>query len=175
MAVDHVKSTPITNLDSVTAYLPNTNGEGGAGTIQNVSGSCVGVASSSINATYRFVRVPTTAKIKKVMFQSQAQAAGATDIGVYYPTTGKTGKADLAANAISQALFASAVALTSLSQPTDVTNESGSYTADLMNQPLWQAAGLASDPGGYFDIVGTLTTALTTGTGIMGVSVDYVE
>lgn len=174
MAVDHVKSTAITNLDA-TPMVQNTNGEGGAGSLQNVSGSSVGVASSSINATYRWCRVPTTAKIKRIMFQSQAQAAGAVDIGAYYPTTGKTAKADLAANAINQAFFASAVAVTSLVTPTDVTNESGTYTHDLMNQPLWQALGLASDPGGYFDITGTLTTALTTGTGIWGISVDFVE
>jgi hypothetical protein len=135
------------------------------------------VASSSINATYQFVRVPSNCKVKQVIFDSEAQAAGAIDIGVYYATDGEGGKptALLAAPRSARHLFASAVALTSASQPTDVTNESGTYTPLKRNQPLWQAAGLTSDPGGYFDIVGTLTTAITTGTGKMGMTVNYTD
>jgi hypothetical protein len=177
MAVDHVKSTPVTNLDAVPVVQP-TAGEGGAAMLKTISsGDVVGIAASSINATYQFVRVPSNAKVKQVIFDSEAQAAGAIDIGVYYATDGEGGKpaALLAANAISQALFASAVALTALSQPTDVTNESGTYTPLKRNQPLWQAAGLSSDPGGYFDIVGTLTVAITTGTGKMGLTCNYTD
>lgn len=177
MAVDHVKSTPITNLDASPA-VQNTAGEGGPAPLKvNSSGPVTGVASSSINATYQFCRVPSNAKIKAMFFESAAQAAGAIDIGVYYATDGEGGKPTslLAAAAISQALFASAVALTSLSQPTNVVNESGSFTADKQNQPLWQAAGLSADPGGFFDIVGTLTTAITTGTGVMGLTVMYTD
>lgn len=177
MAVDHVKSTPVTNLDAAPVVYP-TAGEGGPAALKSVSsGDVLGVASSSINATYQFVRVPSNSKVKQVIFDSEAQAAGAIDIGVYYATDGEGGKptALLAAAAISQALFASAVALTSLSQPTDVTNESGTYTPAKRNQPLWQAAGLSSDPGGYFDIVGTLTTAITTGTGKMGLTCNYTD
>lgn len=177
MAVDHVKSTPVTNLDS-SPVVPNTAGEGGPAPLKSISsGDVVGVASSSIGATYQFVRVPSNAKVKQVLFDSEAQAAGAIDIGVYYATDGIGGKPTslLAANAISQALFASAIALTSASQPTDVTNESGTYTPAKRNQPLWQAAGLSSDPGGNFDIVGTLSTAITTGTGKMGMTVNYTD
>lgn len=175
MAVDHVKSTPVTNLDAV-PVVPNTAGEGAAGVLMSVSsGDVIAVASSSINATYQFVRVPSNCKVKQVIFDSAAQAAGAIDIGVYYATDGEGGQPTslLAAAAISQALFASAVALTSLSVPTDVTDESGTYTPGKRNQPLWKAAGLSTDPGGYFDIVGTLTTAITTGTGSMGLTVNY--
>lgn len=177
MAVDHVKSTPVTNLDA-SPVVPNTAGEGGAAPLKSISsGDVVGVASSSIGATYQFVRVPSNAKIKQVLFDSEAQAAGAIDIGVYYATDGVGGKPNslLAANAISQALFASAIALTSASQPTDVTNESGTYTPAKRNQPLWQAAGLSADPGGFLDIVGTLSTAITTGTGKMGMTVNYTD
>jgi len=174
MAVDHVKSTPITNLDAA-PVVPNTGGEGAAAQLMSVSsGDVVGVASSSINATYQFVRVPSNCKVKQVLFDTETQAAGAIDIGVYYATDGEGNKptALLAANAISQALFASAVTITAVSV-TDVTNESGTYTPLKRNQPLWQAAGLSTDPGGYFDIVGTVTTAITTGTGKMGLTVNY--
>lgn len=175
MSVDHVKSTPITNLDA-TPFVQNTNGEGGPGSEINVSGSSVAVASSSVDATYRWVRVPTSAKIKNITFTSQAQAAGKVDVGVYYPTTGKTAKTDVAANAIDQDLFATAVDCASAVAPTNITNESGTYTIDLWNTPLWSVLGLTTDPGGYFDIAGTVvTTAVTTGTGIWGISVTYVE
>lgn len=174
MALNHIKSTPIANADQPNLLVPNASGVGAEGYLKEVGASIVAVAADSIDSTYRFVRVPTNAKVKRVRVTSQAQTAGAFDFGAYYPTTGLTAKADLAANAISQAFFASAVSFAAAVQPTDITNESGTYTADKWNQPLWQALGLASDPGGFFDIVGTVTTAVTTGTGIIGLSVEFV-
>jgi|KBSMisStaDraftv2_1062788.scaffolds.fasta_scaffold481880_2 hypothetical protein len=174
MAVDHVKSTPITNLDA-NPVVPNTAGEGGPAPLVSVSsGDVVGVAASSVNATYQFVRVPSNCKIKQILFDTETQAAGAIDIGLYYATDGEGGKptALLAAAAIDQDFFASAVTITAVAI-TDVTNESGTYTPLKRNQPLWQAVGLSSDPGGYFDIVGTVTTAITTGTGKMGMTVNF--
>lgn len=175
MAVDHVKSTPITNLDAQPPAI-NTAGEGGPAPLKSATASAVGVASSSINATYQFVRVPSNAKIKEIMFESATQAAGAGDIGLYYATDGLGGKPTslLAANAINQSFFASAVSLAPAAYGS-VLNESGSYTVDKRNQPLWQAAGLSADPGGNFDIVLTLTTAITTGTGLMGMTVTYTD
>lgn len=178
MAVDHVKATGITNADASPA-IANTAGEvGGAAPLKVVSsGSVVGVASSSIDATYQFCRVPSNAKVQAMFFESQAQAAGAMDIGLYYATDGLGGRPTslLAAAAIDQDFFASAIALTSLSQPTNVVNESGTNTPAKRVQPLWQAVGLTSDPGGNFDIVGTITTAITTGTGQMGLTVMYTD
>jgi hypothetical protein len=60
--------------------------------------------------------------------------------------------------------------------PTDIINESGTYTLDKRIQPLWQALGLTADPGGNIDIVATVvTTAVTTGTGKFGISVLYTD
>lgn len=175
MALLHIKSTPIQNSDQPTIIVPNAAGAGAKGYVDEVTGSLVPVAADFVDSTYRFVRVPTNAKIKRIRIASQAQGAGKVDVGVYYPTTGPTALPDLAANAISQAFFASDVDLASLVQPTDITNESGTYTIDKWNLPLWLALGLASDPGGYFDIVGTVhTTAITTGGGIAGLSVEFV-
>jgi hypothetical protein len=175
MSVDHVKSTPITNLDAV-PVVQNTAGEGGPAPLKTATATAVGVASSSINATYQFVRVPSNAKIKEIMFESATQAVGAGDIGLYYATDGVGGKPTslLAANAIDQDFFASAISLAPAAYGT-VMNESGTYTVDKRNQPLWQAVGLSSDPGGNFDIVLTLTTAITTGTGLMGMTVSYTD
>lgn len=178
MAVDHVKATGITNADASPA-VANTAGEvGGAAPLKVVSsGSVVAVASSSTDATYQFCRVPSNAKIQAMFFESAAQGAGTIDIGAYYATDGLGGKPTslLAAAAIDQDFFATAVAVTSLSQPTNVINESGTNTPAKRVQPLWQALGLTSDPGGNIDIVGTVVTAITTGTGSMGMTVMYTD
>jgi hypothetical protein len=177
MAVDHVKSTIITNLDASPAVIP-TAGEGGPAPIKRNEGYATAVAASSVGATYQLVRVPSNCKVKSLEFESAAQGAGAFDLGVYYATDGEGGKPTslLAANAISQALFASAIDCSSAVGITNVTNESGTYTIDKRSMPLWQAAGLSADPGGYFDIVATVaTTAVTTGTGRFGTSVSYTD
>jgi hypothetical protein len=173
MTVKHQQSTSITNRQAV-PVVPNATGAGAEGYVKNVSDSVVVVAASAADSTLRILRVPTNAKIKQIWLSAAAQGAGAFDIGVYYPVDGPTGKADLAANAISQAFFASAVDCSAAVEK-DVTNESGTYTADLKNLPLWKALALASDPGGEFDIVATVkTTDVTTGAAVLGLAVDFV-
>lgn len=176
MAVDHVKSSFITNLDS-NPSVANTAGEGGPAPLKSIDGWVTTVASSSVDATYQICRVPSNAKVKSVYLEAGAQGAGAFDIGVYYATDGegKQPTALLAAAAISRALFASAVDCAS-AVTTDVTNESGTYTLDKRTQPLWQAAGLSADPGGYFDVVMTVTTtAVTTGATKVGLRVNFTD
>jgi hypothetical protein len=176
MAVDHVKSTPITNLDA-SPVVQVTAGEGGAAPLCSISsGDVIGIASSFIDATYQFVRIPSNCKVKQIIFDSQAQTtSGTIDIGLYYATDGEGNKpvALLAAAAIDQDFFAAAVSVIAASGPTDVTNQSTTYTPAKRNQPIWQAVGLSADPGGFFDIVGTLKTALTTGTGKMGLTCNF--
>lgn len=176
MAVVHVKSTPVTNADAVPA-VANTAGEGGPGQLKIAEGYATVTASSTVDSTYQFVRVPSNCKVKKLWFESAAQAAGALDIGVYYASDGEGGQPAvlLASQAIDQDFFASAVIVTNAVAITEVTNESGTYTIDKRVQPLWQAVGLSSDPGGYFDIVGTITTNVTTGAAVMGLTVKYAD
>lgn len=177
MAVDHVKSTFITNLDA-TPSVQNTAGEGGPAPIKDVDGWATVIAAGSVGATYQLARVPSNSKIKSLTFESEAQAAGKFNIGVYYATDGEGRQplALLAANAINANLFVTDIDTTSAVTPTNVTNQSGLYTLDKRTQPLWQAAGLSTDPGGFFDIVATVhTTAVTTGTGKMGVRVSYTD
>jgi hypothetical protein len=178
MAVDHVKSTGITNSDASPA-VANTAGEiGGMAPLKVVtSGSVVALASSSTDATYQFCRVPSNAKIVDIFFESAAQAAGTMDIGAYYATDGLGGKptALLAAAAIDQDFFATLLALTGAFARTSIINESGTNTPAKRVQPLWQALGLTTDPGGEIDICGTVVTAITTGTGSMGMTVLYTD
>lgn len=176
MAVDHVKSSFITNLDA-SPSVANTTGEGGPGATKSIEGSAVAVASSSVDATYQLVRIPSNCKVKSLLFEGAAQTAGVFDIGLYYATDGEGGKpvALLAAAAIDQDFFASALSNAAAVGITEIVNESGTYTIDKRTQPIWQAVGLTSDPGGFFDIVATVTTAVTTGTGRFGVRCTYTN
>lgn len=177
MAVDHVKSTFITNLDASPA-VANTAGEGGPAPLKQVDGWATVIASGSVGATYQLARVPSNCKIKAVDFEWEAQGAGKFNLGVYYATDGEGGKptALLVAAAINANLFATDIDTTSAGGPTNETSQSGNYTLDKRTLPLWNAAGLTSDPGGYFDIVATVhTTAVTTGTGKIGAKVTYTD
>lgn len=177
MAVDHVKSTVITNMDATPVVAP-TAGEGGANYLKSIEGYATAVASSSADATYQLVRLPSAAKVKRIVFESAAQSAGKFDLGVYYATDGRNGRATalLAAAAIDQDFFATAIDCASAVVRTDVTNESGSYPINERHLPLWEAIGLSADPGGFLDIVATVkTTDVTTGTGVFGISVDFTD
>lgn len=178
MAVDHVKSAIITNLDA-TPRVPPTAGEGGPAPLKHIDGYATAVASSSVDATYQLVRVPSTAIIKSMRFESEAQTAGKFDIGAYYATDGLVaGRAAslLAAAAIDQDFFATAIDCAAAVVPTEIINESGTNTLDKRVMPLWQALGLTSNPGGNIDICATVvTTAVTTGTGKFGISVLFID
>ena len=106
-------------------------------------------------------------------------AALTWDVGLYYSDAPANGAFDgtNASNTgvISAALFASAFVA-----PTTVGRTSliglGTYTVDKFNTPLWEAAGLTSDPGGYFDIVVTVHHAATTAVaGNLGINVEFVD
>lgn len=176
MAVDHVKSTPITNLDA-TPRAVSTAGQGGPAPLNVLSGYATAVASSSADATYQLVRIPSDAVIKDIFFQSEAQGAGKFDLGLYYASDGsKDGIVTslLAAAAIDQDFFATVIDAASLVARASVVDESATYTLDKRNQPIWQAVGLSADPKCNFDIVATVkTTAVTTGTGKLGIDVYF--
>jgi hypothetical protein len=115
MAVDHVKSTPITNLDASPVVQP-TAGEGGPAPLKSMStgyvhGRCLVLDRRDLPVRPRAVELQG----QEVIFESEAQAAGKFDIGVYYATDGEGGKptALLAANAICQASSQRRIALTS--------------------------------------------------------------
>lgn len=178
MAVEHVKSTPITNLDASPA-VQNTAGEGAAAVLKWNEGSASTSTTSSVDSTFQFVRVPSNCKIKQVWFESADMGStGTMDIGVYYATDGEGGQPTslLVANTISRTFFASAVDNSGQAFAlTNITRQSGTYTIAKQSQPLWQALGLASDPGGYFDICGSLSTAAAASAALMGLGVAYTD
>lgn len=178
MAVEHLKSTGITNLDA-TPYAPNTSGEGGIGTLKMVGGYATVSASASVGSTYQLCRVPTNAKVKNVWFEAEAQGAGKFQLGLYYSDSTIDGTAaanqGLVVASPGVNFFANDVDCTAAVAKVNDVNQSTNYPMSLRNQPLWQAVGLTTDPGGFFDITATVhTTAVTTGTGRIGAEVEFV-
>lgn len=178
MAVENLKAPSITTLDTIPPGQ-NTTGEGGPGFSRNAGDFVTISAAASATSTYKMARIPTNAKVKNVILETEAQGAGAVNVSVYYSdsTVDGTPSANqgLIVPTTGDQFFASDVSLASALGRTSVVNESGNYPVSKRNQPLWQALGLTSDPGGMFDIVLVVhTTAITTGTGRTRLEVDYV-
>ena len=180
----HLKATALTNLDASPILEPNT-GAGGATYLRHVDGFVTALAGDATTTTYQLCRVPSTAIVKRIQFASQAQAAGAVELGWYYSTSTKDGtaasnqnsngtpKAISAAFVAAEFSIASAVALAGVTDG-GALNSTGNTAYNLYQEPLWQMLALATDPGGYFDFVATVnTTAVTTGTGVIYGSVEW--
>lgn len=182
MGTSTLKSAPITNLDA-TPVVPQSTGEGSSGYVRTVNGFVVAVAADAAGSTYRLVRLPSNAKVKNVVFTSEAQGAGAVQLGVYYSDSTVDGTAaanqGLVVPTTGVNFFANDINIAAAVNQVDEVFQNmataGAYNLSLANQPLWQALGLTADPGGFLDVVATVhTTAITTGTGRVGVEVKYV-
>lgn len=189
MAVVFPKSASITGLDA-SPGVASTSGEGAQGNLRCANDSVTGVVGDSIGSVYRIVRIPTDAKVKRVLFSlGTASTAGAADISVAFSDSPYEGNAAYQALAggvvqvtgpVDNKMFGTAQSLTATQKNLDVTFN-GTFTIAHQNLPLWQvfvnlgATQFTTDPGGAFDIVLKLTTALTVTAGLVGLEVDYVE
>jgi hypothetical protein len=173
-----LKSTAITNLDS-SPVVANTAGEGGPARVKHVTAFITTVSADNAGSTYRLVRLPSYAIVKSIRFESAAMTGGKFNLSVYYSDSTTDGTSSANTGVIvpttGDQFFASDIDAASAVGITDVTNESGNYTIDKRNKHLWDALGLTSDPGGFFDIVAVChTTAVTTGA-LMGIEVTYCD
>jgi len=126
--------------------------------------------STAVDVTHilRFVSVPSNAVVREVNLYCDAVATGgAIDVGVYRTIDDGSAVVDVD-------LFASAQVVTTALVRTNVAHESGQFDISELGQRLWQAAGMASDPGGWLDIAGTVTTDMG-GAGTIGLDVVYVD
>lgn len=169
MPTEALKSTPITNADASPPVFSNP-GMGARARVMEADGWLTATTAMDTGSTYRLARVPSNAIVKHVLAHLDAAVVTFTgDIGLYYAQA-----LDGTAGAVIDAdFFASAVALAAIVTPTDYTRESGVYTGVKSQKELWDAAGLTSDPGGYFDVVITLT-ATSSGGAVPFLEVEYV-
>jgi len=170
-----LKSASITNLDS-TPVVPNSCGMGAPDRLRTVDDYVTTLSGDQTGSTYKVVRIPSTAIVKSVVLESEAMTGGKFDIGLYYSDSAVDGTpSGVQGTLISANFFATDVDCSSAVGPTNEVNQSGNYTLNLRAEPIWQAAGLSADPGGFLDVVLTChTTAVTTGARI-GLKVEYAE
>jgi hypothetical protein len=164
MATEAIKSTAITGLDA-TPPLRGTTGIGTTYTPKKTHAVATVTTGVEAASTYRMVRLRSTAKVKHVwMFLNAAGTTITGDVGIYYsdsPNPDGTTSLNSAGAVINADHFAAAVALAAIVLvPLDVTREATTYLGADMDLPLWNtaASGLTVDPGGFIDIVFTLTS-----------------
>jgi hypothetical protein len=150
MAIEFRSSSLVTNADTVPAVLNSPRVDGGSERVKVATISVVNA--DSIASVLRLFRVPSNAVVTDLKLYCPAITTAAADIGLY--RTAKDGGAVVDAD-----LFASAQALTSALNGTDVLHESGVFSLTNSGQELWQALGLSSDPSVSYDVAMTLTAA----------------
>jgi hypothetical protein len=144
MAVVTVKSTAITNRDATPRVI--NDGRFERSVVKNSYGLCAVASGDSIGSKYIIAQVPSTAVVKDVKLSISAITTCAGDIGLYRPT-----QSDGTAGTVISAAFLA-----------------------KREQPIWQAAGLTSDPGGLLDVVVTLTAAAGSA-GNISADVEYMD
>jgi hypothetical protein len=183
MAGHNLKSTSITNLDA-SPVTANTVGEFNQGTVRMISDQVTAVSADDTTSTFKLVRIPTNAKIKKLVLDSAVAGAGAADFNVVHSDSANDGTPSALQGTIPQIsaannkLFGAAQTLVAQTR-VDYTLK-GTFTLAHMNLPLWQVLvnlGVTTftlDPGGFFDIQANVTTTVSTG-GIINMECWYVE
>lgn len=167
MATEALKSGAVTNSDA-SPVVYNTSGIGGLSHLKALDGSVTGTTGVTSGSTYQMVRVRSNAIVKHLYAKLDASVTTFTgDVGFYYSTgtndgtqVGKSGKVGTGQEFGAAVAFASQTTFIDLAQ---------NVTAAKLDKEAWDLAGLASDPGGFFDIV--ITTTATNS----GAPVAYME
>lgn len=171
------KCTQITNLNT-TPQGTSTAGKGGPYRIKKIGGVCTTGASDDTASRYRLARVRSTAVVKSLKIRHAALGGGTIHFGLRYPDDARyLGVGQTADGAVDVDFFKASYDPTSaVVVLLDVTSGNVLAGAGLakLDQPLWQAAGLSADPGGYIDIVGTVATTITNA-GAIYAETEYVE
>jgi hypothetical protein len=188
MAGHNLKSLAITNLDA-SPVVSNTIGEGAPGYEKVLSDFTTPVSADDTTSTYRMCRFPTNAKVKDLKIFSAIATAGSADIDVAFSDSTTDGTPASLQGGIVQLtgpvdtkLFGAAQSLvaTVAAGPIIKNAFAGTFTPAMQNIPMWQnlvtlgATQFTSDPGGYFDILVRITTAITTG-GTLSCELRYVD
>ena len=184
MATENLKAPAITNLDASPVVQPQA-GMGGQGYMLTVNDHVASTAGVTSGSTYKLARIPTNAKIKRVLLTTAAHggtAAFDVDIAHSDSTTDGTPQA-LQGNIVQIAaadnkLFGAGQTAGAVQKNIDITF-AGTFTTAFQNLELWNAlvtlgaSTFSADPGGFFDVV-LKSTATDTSGGDLSVEVDYV-
>lgn len=172
MAGQTLKAQTITNLDA-NPPVRGSAGKFGFGRRMEMSDYVSPGAADDNTSIYKLVRVPSNARDLQVFLESHGTIVTLTgDVTIYYSdlAADEVGKSQGLSGLVNSlngtsSLFAHSVAMATADTPVEVTNKNAKYDVTLRQKELWDAAGLSSDPGGFFDIVflPTSTNSLTAG------------
>lgn len=170
MAVVNVNATALTNRDSTPVILSNPIIA--AGRIVVSCGVVTATSGNSIASTYRFCSIPSNARPTSVLVSCDAlggATAGTIDI---YDTTANGGAivASTGTKAINGGI--SLVAALASSESFGGGTAAAGYTPLNREKALWSLLALASDPNKFYDVVLTLTAAVTS-TGGIAINFEY--
>jgi len=145
MTVNNLKSAPLTNADArpiAPSYPFEANG-----VVRSSTGHIAKVAGDTNGSTFRFVRLPSNARLIGRTLENDA-LSGSTDcdIGLYNVDGGAVVDADLLEDGLALTSAGSAFAPFGVTAPENAAKR------------LWELAGETVDPGGEYDVVLTGTT-----------------
>lgn len=165
MGVETRKSKAITNRDA-SPQVKNVASLA-AGTLREIVGVVTGIATTDdVGSTYVLGQIPSNARVSEILLTcTDSGDTGAIDLGVYRTT--QDGGA-----AVQVDLFASGQVMTTALTKSDITHESGVFTAYEKEQLIWEALGLSADPSIMYDLVATLT-AVTTAETSLAINLRY--
>ena len=167
MAVVNAKSQIITDMDAVPAVKTNQIEVGGV--VRSTFGTAE-FASSDATSVARVCRLPSRAKVVRVMFACDDLGTGGTvDIGLHDISAVNAGAV------VDVDFFASAVNTDSAALvPTDVTYEAAAIAIENHGKRLWELIPSAptADPQKFYDVTVTRNTAAASGT--VSLAIEYV-
>src|ERR1700677_3805616 len=160
MTTEVLAATAIVNLN-----LPppqnNTASTGGSGQYHTLDGYVAPTTGYLAGSVYQLIRVPSACYLKELKMKLDAGVTTfAGNIGLYYSNSTTDGTTSAhQGTALSASLFGSATDLHAQTAWLDLT---ALLPAADFEQPLWQVAGLTSDPHTPFDVT-IVTTSTTSG------------
>lgn len=182
MTTETLLSQQISLLDLIPP-VRLSGGYGSAALLQSVYGVVTPTSGSTNPSLYKMARVPTRSLVKHVLIDFAGTVTAFTcDITLYYSDSTMDGTLPANQGQLVNSLSGASSLIAhnlNLSGQTadaivDVTNMAGNFGPADRNQELWKAAGLAVDPGGFFDFVIVCTDTQNTSTFVLGLEVQYV-
>jgi hypothetical protein len=169
MASENLKTTAITNLDATPPVRTTNYGQ----RLQAGYGSLTATTGTTTGSVYQMYRLPSNAILYSILMWLDATVTTFTgDVTLYYSDTWADGTdADAGTGLVAAHIFQTAYAFASETSPQELFL-GGNVKGASLGQPLWQIAGLASDPGGFFDLV-IVTTTTTSGAPVINCQVKY--
>jgi hypothetical protein len=164
MAVVLVSSTPVANADA--KPIVKNSAKVAEGEVLSSVGNVALANGDSIASIYRMVRIKSGCRINSLSLVCDAITSGAADIGLYQ-TAAKGGAV------VDADFFTAAQSIATATQGIQFAH-GNVLKAGSIALRVWEALGLAADPGIEYDVALTLTAA-TTAAGNAALKCDFVQ